>query len=116
MVSLLDITLNLFNNKYQTYNQPDITPLYINTNSDQVSNITKNLAENISHSINKLSLHEAVFVNSKIFVIVLFPKVDLNRKVTLILVFMLQILVALNDKEQKWFCLIPCIVVTNLPI
>lgn len=78
MVSLLDITLNLFNNKYQTYNQPDITPLYINTNSDHVSNITKNLAENISHSINKLSLHEAVFVNLKIFVIVLFPKVDLN--------------------------------------
>lgn len=90
--------------------------MYINTNSDHVSNITKNLAENISHSINKLSLHEAVFVNLKIFVIVLFPKVDLNRKVTLILVFVLQILVALNHKEPKWFCLIPCIVVTNLPI
>ena len=44
----------------------------------------------------------------------LIPIMNLNRKLTLILIFMLQILVTINQEEEMLYCLIPHIKVTLL--
>ena len=53
--NFLDVTLNLSNDKYQPYNKPGNSPLYININSNHPSNIIKDLRESISRHISKLS-------------------------------------------------------------
>ena len=47
------------------YNKPDGDPLYIDVNSNNSSNITKNLPDSISKRINKLSSDKHVFNSTK---------------------------------------------------
>ena len=64
-VNFLNVTLNLTTVKYQTYNQPDNNPLYIDILSNHPPNIIKNLPDNISKRINTLSADETTFDKSK---------------------------------------------------
>ena len=64
-MSCLDVTLDLTTGKYKPYNKPDNIPLYINIKSNHPPNIIKNLPENISRRINKLSSDKSIVENSK---------------------------------------------------
>ena len=65
IVNFLDVTLDLTTGKYKPYNKPGNIPLYINVKSNHPPNIIKNLPENISRRINKLSSDKSIFENSK---------------------------------------------------
>ena len=56
---------DLTTGKYKPYNKPGNIPLYINVKSNHPPNIIKNLPENISRRINKLSSDKSIFENSK---------------------------------------------------
>ena len=60
-VNFLDVTLNLTNEKYQSYNKPDNNLLYINIFSNHPPKITQNLPGNINKRINTLSVDETTF-------------------------------------------------------
>ena len=64
-MNFLDVTLDLTTGKYKPYNKPGNIPLYINVKSNHPPNIIKNLPENISRRINKLSSDKSIFENSK---------------------------------------------------
>ena len=65
VVNFLDLTLNLSTGKYKPNNKPDIKPIYINVNSNHPPHIIKNLPENISRRINKVSSDKTVLKNSR---------------------------------------------------
>ena len=67
IMNVLDVILNLTTGKYKPYNKPGNIPLYINVKSNHPPNIIKNLPENISRHVNKLSSDKSVFENSKYF-------------------------------------------------
>ena len=64
-VKFLDVTLNLKTGKYQPYDKPDNTLLYINILSNHPPNIIKNVPGNKSKKINTLSADETAFNKSK---------------------------------------------------
>ena len=66
IVNFLNVTLDLTTGKYKPYNKRGNIPLYINVKSNHPPNI-KNLPDNISRRINKLSSDKSVFENSKGF-------------------------------------------------
>ena len=78
-MNFLDVTLDLTTGKYKPYNKPGNIPLYINVKSNHPPNIIKNLPENISRRINKLSSDKSIFENF-IFIIVHFLTVVLKIK------------------------------------
>ena len=59
-MNFLDVTLDLTTGKYKPYNKPGNIPLYINVKSNHPPNIIKNLPENISYRINKLSSDKSI--------------------------------------------------------
>ena len=65
IVNFLYVTLALTTGKYKPYNKPGNIPLYINVKSNHPPNVIKNLPENISRRINKLSSDKSIFENSK---------------------------------------------------
>ena len=64
-MNFLDVTLDSTTGKYKPYNKPGSIPIYINVKSNHPPNIIKNLPENISRRINKLSSDKSIFENSK---------------------------------------------------
>ena len=64
-MNFLDVTLDLTTGKFKPYKKPGNIPLYINVKSNHPPNIIKNLLENISRRINKLSSEKSTFDNSK---------------------------------------------------
>ena len=79
-VNFLDVTLNLRTGKYQPYNKPDNSQLYINIISNHPTNIIENLASNISERTNNFSAGETTFNKSKGFQVIHWPKVDLKMR------------------------------------
>ena len=67
IVNFSDVTLDLTTGKYKPDNKPGNIPLYINVKSNHPPNIIKNLPENISRRINKISSDKSAFENSKDF-------------------------------------------------
>ena len=57
--------LPIVTSKYQLYNKPDISLLYINILSNHLPNFIKNLPSNISRRIVNLSANETTFNKSK---------------------------------------------------
>ena len=60
----LDLTLNLENDSYQTYNKPNNDPLYINKLSNHPPAITKHIPRSVSKRISSNSSNEQIFRNS----------------------------------------------------
>ena len=63
-VNFLDVTFNLCTGKYQPYNKPNDTLIYINVNSNHPPNIIKALPNSISQRINNISSDKATFNNA----------------------------------------------------
>ena len=64
-MNVLDVTMNLNTGTREPYNKPNNNLLYININSNHLSEIIKNLPENIQKRISKLSSSTRIFSNSK---------------------------------------------------
>ena len=64
-MNFLDVTLDLTTGKYKPHNKPSNMPLYVNVKLNHPPNIIKNLPENTSCCINKLSSDKSVFDISK---------------------------------------------------
>ena len=60
-VNFLDVTLNLSTGTYQPYNNPNDSPLYINTKSNHPPNIIKSIHESISRRISTISSNKDIF-------------------------------------------------------
>ena len=65
IVNVLDVTMNLNTGTREPYNKPNNNLLYININSNHLSEIIKNLPENIQKRISKLSSSTRILNNCK---------------------------------------------------
>ena len=63
-VNFFDVTFNLCTGKYQPYNKPNDTLIYINVNSNHPPNIIKALPNSISQQISNISSDKATFNNA----------------------------------------------------
>ena len=62
---LLDLTLNLNTSKYQPLRKPNDTPMYINTSSNHLPVILKNLPPFISRRLTDVSSDEEVLIDRR---------------------------------------------------
>ena len=64
-MNFLDITLDLHNNKFQPYNKPNDTPIYIHRDSNHPPAITRQLNTTVNKRLNAISCNKEVFDNAK---------------------------------------------------
>jgi hypothetical protein len=65
VVNFLDVTLNLNDNTFKTFNKPNNTPLYIHKQSNHPPTITKNLPGSINQRLSTNSSSEEMFNQTK---------------------------------------------------
>ena len=80
-VNFLDASLNLTPGKYRLYNKPENNIFYINTLSNLLPNIMKNLPANISKEIKTLSSDVTTFNRSKNLYNIVFAEKGFKRKI-----------------------------------
>ena len=65
VVDILDVTLNLTNNTYKTYNKPNNTPLYVHKQSNHPPGTLKNIPPSVNKRLSTNSSNQEMFDQTK---------------------------------------------------